>query len=162
MRGVGGGRAGLCCQTVSASNQIVLHCCVKFQMTSKDVFFFPSVRRRRGVILIEAQSRYSQAGPVTGLVKGTTTGCAKKIFPAHSSCLLKSVLLPPLMDGVTASVFIIQPLLRGRLLGSAGFFETTPDLSQNQNHNTFFEKSFEKESFSIQPLRLQPPSLLKE
>lgn len=46
-------------------------------------------------------------------------------------------------------VFIIQPLLRGRLLGSAGFFETTPDLSQNQNHNTFFEKSFEKESFSI-------------
>ena len=34
-----GGRTGLSCQTASASNQIVLHCCVKFQMTSKDVFF---------------------------------------------------------------------------------------------------------------------------
>lgn len=34
------GRKGLHCQTGSASNQIILHCCVKFQMTSKDVFLF--------------------------------------------------------------------------------------------------------------------------
>lgn len=37
--GGGGGKTGLRRQTASASNQIVLHCCVKFQMTSKDGFF---------------------------------------------------------------------------------------------------------------------------
>lgn len=68
------------------------------------MFYFPLVwrQKREGVILIETQSRYSQPGPVTGLVEGTTTGRAKKISPAHSSRLLKSMLLPPVT--VTASV----------------------------------------------------------
>lgn len=41
--GGGDGEGERCCQTASATNQIILHCCVKFQMTSKDVFFFPFV-----------------------------------------------------------------------------------------------------------------------
>lgn len=56
-----------------------------------------------GVILMEAQSRYSQVGAVTGLVKGTTTGRAKKISLTHSSRLFKSLVLPLLMVRVTAS-----------------------------------------------------------
>lgn len=49
---------GLHCQTAFASNQIVPHCCVKFQMTSKDVSpplaLSASICLMAEVILIEA------------------------------------------------------------------------------------------------------------
>lgn len=94
------------------------------------IFRWSDDRRGKGVILIEAQSRYSQPGPVKGLAEGTTTGRAKKIFPAHSSRLLESMLLPSLTVAVTASMssssnlcyLLATHILYFLLL----FFETTP------------------------------------
>lgn len=113
-------------------------------MTSKDVFSFHLSDGRGGFILIEAQSRYSQAGPMTGLVKGTTAGRAKKIFPAHSSRLLKPMLLPPLTVGVTASVSSSSSLCWG-----GGCWEHTFSLSAFLwNHSYFVTKSKPQHIFS--------------
>lgn len=67
---------------MSAPNQIVLHCCVKFQMTSKDVW--------------EEESR---AGSMTVEVKRRTRGCTEN----HRG-ILDTKLLPPVVAAVTAVV----------------------------------------------------------
>lgn len=118
-------------------------------MTSKDVFSFQLSDDWGGVILIGVQSRYSQAGPVTRLLKGATAGRAKKIFPAHSSRLLKPTLLPPLTVRVTAyassSAFVEGEAAGNMLSVSQPLFETTPPLSQSQNRNTFSHQKNEVE-----------------
>jgi len=78
--------------------------------------------------LIEAQSRYSEAGAVTDLVKEWSTSKEK----INSSRLFKSVLLPALTVRVTRTCLHHQPLLSERLPENTffvslfvSFYETT-------------------------------------